>query len=206
MIAAVLTVLAARQVCAATLTVRHTGSADHPVRGSRMWWTRSAPRRHRRRIVLDVASAAPDGSATEPAGSSASSWTSTCQPPSGAGPAVAMSPPRLMSTPLPVARWTRSAQRSAAIALAVAPRSSTTPGGTVTTRSSRVTIDHLAGMLIDAATAVGVSSVAMSRSYPRAIIAAPIVGSTSPSVWRAAVSAASSRSASSSLTSSRPPG
>ena len=40
----------------------------------------------------------------------------------------------------------------------------------------------------------------MSRSYPRAIIAAPIVGSTSPSVWRAAVSAASSSSASSSLT------
>ena len=41
MIAAVLTVLAARQVWAATLTVRHTGSADHPVRGSRMWWTSS---------------------------------------------------------------------------------------------------------------------------------------------------------------------
>ena len=33
MIAAVLTVLAAKQVCAATLTVRHNGSADHPVRG-----------------------------------------------------------------------------------------------------------------------------------------------------------------------------
>ena len=39
MIAAVLTVLAAKQVCAATLTVRHTGSADRPVRGSAMWWT-----------------------------------------------------------------------------------------------------------------------------------------------------------------------
>ena len=57
--------------------------------------------------VLDVASAAPE-ERTELAGSSSASWTSTCQPPSGAGPAVAMSPPRLTSTPLPVASWTRA--------------------------------------------------------------------------------------------------
>jgi hypothetical protein len=37
MIAAVLIVLAAAHVGAAMLTVRHTGSADRPVRGSRMW-------------------------------------------------------------------------------------------------------------------------------------------------------------------------
>jgi len=36
--AAVLTVLAAKQLSAATLTLRHTGSADAPVRGSTMWW------------------------------------------------------------------------------------------------------------------------------------------------------------------------
>src|SRR3954470_2377135 len=152
MIAAVLTVLAAKQVCAAALTVRHTGSADHPVRGSRMWWTTSLSHRQRRWIVLDVASAAPDGSATEPAGSSASSWTKTCQPPSGAGPAVAMSPPRLMSTPLPVAWCARWAQRSAAMALAVAPTSSRIPGGTVTMRSRSVIMFQLAGILIDALT------------------------------------------------------
>ena len=35
-VAGVLTVLAAKQVCAATLTVRHTGSADRPVCGLRM--------------------------------------------------------------------------------------------------------------------------------------------------------------------------
>lgn len=56
MIAAVLTVLAARQLSAATLTLRHTGSADAPVRGSTMWWWASPARHHRRRPVLDVAS------------------------------------------------------------------------------------------------------------------------------------------------------
>ena len=58
---------------------------------------------HRRRTVLEVANAAPAGSPTELAGSPSSSWTSTCQPPAGDVPAVAMSPPRLISTPLPVA-------------------------------------------------------------------------------------------------------
>ena len=43
------------------------------------------------------------------------------------------------------------AHRSAATALAVAPRSSTTPCGTVATRSCNVTIDQLAGMVTDPA-------------------------------------------------------
>ena len=51
-------------------------------------------------MVLDVASAAPDGSETWVAGSSAESWTSTCQPAAGRRPEVAMSPPRLTSTPV----------------------------------------------------------------------------------------------------------
>ena len=59
------------------------------------------PRRQVRRTVLEVASAAPDGSETWAAGSESVSWTRTCHPSAGAGPAVAMSPPRLTSTPTP---------------------------------------------------------------------------------------------------------
>ena len=59
-------------------------------------------------------------------------------------PAVAMSPPRETSTPHPHVRPTRSATRSAASALAVAPRSSSTPGGsrTVPRLSSISTLRH----------------------------------------------------------------
>ena len=48
----------------------------------------------------------------------------------GGGPATRMSPPRLTSTPQPAAAAMRTAARSAANALAVAPRSSSTPAGT----------------------------------------------------------------------------
>ena len=58
-----------------------------------------------------------------------SSVTRTRQPPAGAGPDVAMSPPRLTSTPPPLIAAPAAAARSAAQALAVAPRSSRTPSG-----------------------------------------------------------------------------
>ena len=126
-IAAVLTVLAAKQVCRGDAhrsphrirrppgprvedVVQQCRAAAPPTANG----ARRGQRRTRRQRDRD-------------AGSSAASWTSTCQPPSGAGPAVAMSPPRLTSTPQPVTWWARAAQRSAATALAVAPRSSTTP-------------------------------------------------------------------------------
>ena len=55
MIAAVLAMLASVQVAAATETVRQTGAAGSPVRGSRMWCSTSPPRRQRRAAVLEVA-------------------------------------------------------------------------------------------------------------------------------------------------------
>src|SRR5262249_58400608 len=67
MIAAVLAVLASAQVAAATDTVRHTGAAGSPERGSRMWCRTSPPRRQRRAAVLDVARP-PDRIATTPDG------------------------------------------------------------------------------------------------------------------------------------------
>src|SRR5436190_2026243 len=51
----------------------------------------------------------------------------TGQPPSGAGPATRMSPPRLIRTPPPVVAHAAVAARSAASALAVAPRSTRAP-------------------------------------------------------------------------------
>ena len=69
MIAAVLSALAVRQSDAATLTLRHTGSAERPVRGSMMWWTRSPLCRHCLRRVLDVASPVPLPSVTLHGGS-----------------------------------------------------------------------------------------------------------------------------------------
>ena len=60
--------------------------------------------------------------------------TPTCQPP-GRRPALATSPPRLTSTPQPARSAARAAMRSAASALAVAPRSSQTPRGARNVRS-----------------------------------------------------------------------
>jgi hypothetical protein len=55
MTAAVLAAFASAQLSAATETVRHTGSAGRPVRGSRMWCSTSPPRCQRRAAVLEVA-------------------------------------------------------------------------------------------------------------------------------------------------------
>ena len=64
-----------------------------------------------------------------PSGRRWSSVTRTAQPPAGARPQTAMSPPRLTRVPAPVAPPIARAARSAASALAVAPRSRLTPGG-----------------------------------------------------------------------------
>ena len=68
----------------------------------------------------------------------------TQKPPAGAGPATAMSPPNETSTPQP--SWTAisRAARSAAQALAVAPRSSNVPGAMVSVEptGSRSTDRH----------------------------------------------------------------
>ena len=52
---AVLATFASTQDAAATLTVRHGVDADLPVRGSMTWWHVTAPARHRRTAVPDVA-------------------------------------------------------------------------------------------------------------------------------------------------------
>ncbi len=65
------------------------------------------------------------------------SWTRTRQLPPGGSPPKAMSPPRPTSTPQPRCSASRAAARSAARALAVAPRSRRTPGGTVSRREPR---------------------------------------------------------------------
>ena len=68
-------------------------------------------------------------------GSPVTSSIRTRQPPSGAGPATAMSPPRETRQPLPVRRVIAAAARSAVRAFAVAPRSTRTPGAIRTRRS-----------------------------------------------------------------------
>ena len=72
------------------------------------------------------------------------SWTRMRHPPSGGRPATAMSPPRLTSTPQPRASASLAAERSAAHAFAVAPRSRRTPAGRDTSRaaSSNLTCRH----------------------------------------------------------------
>jgi hypothetical protein len=54
-IAAVEAAFATAHEGAATLAVRQGPSAGAPVRGSTMWWSTPSPRRHRRRVVDDVA-------------------------------------------------------------------------------------------------------------------------------------------------------
>ena len=104
-----------------------------------MWCTVRPARRQVRTAVPDVAMA-PETTVTVESGStSASTWSSPTairQPPGGAAPATRTSPPRLTSTPQPAAVAARTAIRSAARAFAVAPRSSSTPIGTSTSRSA----------------------------------------------------------------------
>ena len=169
-IAAVLAVFASTQVAAATLTVRQHGSATSPVRGSTMWCTVRPPRRQVRTAVPDVAMA-PETTVTIESGStSASTWSSPTairQPPGGAAPATRTSPPRLTSTPQPAAVAARTAIRSAARAFAVAPRSSSTPIGTSTSRSAgfhRTRHHPGAGTAGAAGSAESVTIAAKSRS------------------------------------------
>ena len=88
-------------------------------------------------------------------------WSSamrTDQPPGGASPATATSPPSETSTPQPAASCAARAPRSAASAFAVAPRSSSTPGGTRTRRALLVELDALRGERLEARLeAVGVA-------------------------------------------------
>src|SRR6202795_3834016 len=104
--AAVEAAFAAAHDGAATVAVRHTGRAGAPVAGSTTWWRVSAPRVHRRTVVLDVARPPDRMATTGPGPSSGCRWWSpmvTGHPSSGGGPATAMSPPRLTSTPQPAA-------------------------------------------------------------------------------------------------------
>ena len=72
------------------------------------------PRRQVRRTVEEVAIAEPAARVTWQAGPRSVSWTATCHPPPGAGPAVAMSPPSSTRTPTPAVAHARAASRSAA--------------------------------------------------------------------------------------------
>ena len=68
-----------------------------------------------------------------------SSLTWMVQPSGGGSPATAMSPPRLTSTPPPSRTLAAAAAaRSDASALAVAPRSSSTPRGITTVRAAEL--------------------------------------------------------------------
>ena len=132
-------------------------------------------------------------------------WSSAmpiAQPPSGARPATAMSPPRETSTPQPAAAAALAAARSAASAFPVAPRSSCVPGATQAVRrvgSNSIADGPGAARSAGSAWCDSVTD-AKSRSYPSAETAAPTVGSTRPPVDSAACSAAASAAASSGLT------
>ena len=128
---------------------------------------------------------------------------------------------------MPTASCARAAARSAANAFAVAPRSSRTPAGTVSTARSSSSSHVLparrpyqpwGGRLVRRVprSAGGDGPArspppaddrtrAMSRSYPAATSACPRVGSTAPSVSRAPRSAAATADASTSDTSYEPP-
>ena len=95
--------------------------------GSTTWWTYAA-RGARSAAPFEVATAAPAGSVTWPRVVVGVSWTSTCQPPRG-GPGGGDVAAEADEHADADAVGDRRGQRSAAPALAVAPRSSTTPAG-----------------------------------------------------------------------------
>ena len=178
MMAAVLAMFACSAVSAATDTVRQTGVTGSPLRGSRMWCSVTPPRRQRRAAVPEVArppalmAIIADWPAGGSSGCPVMSWTRTRQPPSGACPATEMSPPRLTSTPQPSRSASRAAARSAARAFAVAPRSSRTPAGTVSSRASWSSrICRQLGRLRTLTCSGGPSwlTSSKSRSYPSAV-------------------------------------
>ena len=183
-----------------TLAVRQTLSADRPVSGSIRWWAVPVSVRHWRTAVLEVASPPELSEIHWPGASKPERWSSVTRirhPSSGAGPAIARSPPNDTSTPQPAAALASAAARSAASAFAVAPRSRLTPPRTriVLRSGSRLTVRHPGtdasgrppGTATPPPTPTGSS--AKSRSYPSEIRACPTVGSTSPPVSRAAPSA-----------------
>ena len=104
-----------------------------------MWCSCTSPATQRRTVVPEVARPPVASATVGPGSSSSAAWSSairTGQPPSGAGPATATSPPRLTSTPVAEACAAHCALRSAASAFAVAPRSSSTSRSTRTVRRS----------------------------------------------------------------------
>src|SRR5439155_4078047 len=138
--AAVVAMFASVQSAAATLTVRQLARTGAPVPGSMMWCIVAPARCQRRTAVLEVARPPERIETVWPATERSLRWSSvtrTCQPARGAGPHVATSPPRLTSAPQPLASAATRAARSAAHALAVAPRSMRTPGGTRTEQLAR---------------------------------------------------------------------
>ena len=104
-----------------------------------------------------------------------------------------MSPPRLTSTPPRcIAVWAACAARSAARALPVEPRSSSTPAGRNTLCEARSTWTTCQPGTLRARKLTGPrSSVIREKSslYPAILIAVPTVGSTAPCVTLAAVRA-----------------
>ena len=130
-IAAVLAALAMTHVGAATETSCQQVLALSPVAGSTMWCTWRPARRQLRTDVPELARPPWRRATTTSAvaGSAAQSADiPTAQPSSGA-PATETSPPRFTSTGVPVNAAILAAARSDASALAVAPRSRTTPSG-----------------------------------------------------------------------------
>ena len=210
--AAVEAALAVSQVSATTVAVRHVTRAEPPERGSTMWWTETpSAERHLRTVVDEVATApwamAITSASRASSGSIAlSSTTVMRQPPSGARPAVAMSPPRLTRTPAsgPTAPRAASAARSAARPLPVDPRSSSTSMGmrSVRAATSRSTVDQPGTVpvrRVRKGRSMRSRSRSKSASYPMTRSARPTVGSTAPPDLRAASSAPPTARASSGL-------
>ena len=182
--AAVDAVLASTQVGAATVALRHTGAAGAAVRGSTMWCRRTPPRRQVRRTVEDVATAEPGrqgdlarrGRRRGPGphlpaavGRRARRWR--CRRRARPGRRRRACRPR------------GAASRSAARALAVAPRSSWTSRGQL--EPVAVQVDPApAGHWLDQRAPAGRRRAA-ARCCGRsraARIAPPTVGSTRPSL------------------------
>jgi hypothetical protein len=177
----------------------------------------TVPRRHQRTVVLDVATAPSRiaiTSASSPGTSASGGVVLSCvtriaQPPGGTAPAIAMSPPRLTSTPAsapPMASSAAAAARSAASALPVEPRSISTPCGAriVAASASNASVRQPGTRSIRrrigaARPGSRVAITAKSSSYPIRFSARPIVGSHRPSVARAAQIAAPIAVASSGL-------
>ena len=142
MIAAVLAMLASRQVAAVTLAVRHGLATGRPVAGSSRWCADPPSVSHRRTVVLEVARPPVRSVIHCPGAVASERWSSVTrirQPSSGGCPAIEMSPPSETSTPHSALALPAAAAWSAASALAVAPRSSTTPRAVQTVPAARST-------------------------------------------------------------------